>query len=92
MSQFPDELGDWWSDFPGSDRATWLTPATSQLGAFAPAQDGMRGAISRRALKRGVVIGPGKKERARRETSAEWRRQSVAAIRVPALKLSLIHI
>jgi MinD-like ATPase involved in chromosome partitioning or flagellar assembly len=92
MSQFPDELGDWWSDFPGSDRATWLTPATSQLGALAPAQDGMRGAMSRRALKRGVVIGPGKKERARRETSAEWRRQSVAAIRAPALKSGVITL
>ena len=92
MSQFPDELGDWWSDFPGSDRATWLTPATSQLGAFAPAQDGVRGAISKRALKRGVVIPPGKRERARREASAEWRRQSVAAIRAPALKSGVITL
>lgn len=92
MSQFPDELGEWWSDFPGSDRATWLTPATSQLGAFAPAHDGVRGAISRRALKRGVVIGPGKRERARREASAEWRRQSVAAIRAPALKSGVITL
>ena len=92
MSQFPDELGAWWSDFPGSDRATWLTPATSQLGAYAPAQDGVRGAISKRALKRGMVIPPGKRERARREASAEWRRQSVAAIRAPALKSGVITL
>ena len=93
MSQYPDELGSWWTDFPGSDRATWLAPsAPSPSGALAPAQDGVRGAVSRRALKRRLVIPPGKRERAKREAVAEWRRQTVAAIRKPSLKSGVITL
>ncbi len=44
MSQYPDELGSWWTEFPGSDRAAWLTPSSPSLSALAPAQDGVRGA------------------------------------------------
>jgi hypothetical protein len=89
MSQYPDETGSWWTEFPGSDRATWLT---NSLGALAPAQDGMRGALSRRALKRGLVVPAGKRERAKRETVAEWRRQTIAAIREPSLKSGVITL
>ena len=82
MSQYSDELGEWWTEFPGSERATWLA---SPPGALAPARDGVRGAMSRRALRRGLVVPPGKRERARREKTAEWRRQTVAGIREPSL-------
>ena len=69
MSQFPDELGAWWTDFPGSDKATWLTPSAPSLSPLAPAQEGVRGAVSRRALKHRLVVpaasgsGPGGKPR-----------------------------
>jgi hypothetical protein len=89
MSQYPDETGSWWTEFPGSDRATWLT---NSLGALAPAQDGMRGALSRRALRRGLVVPAGKRERAKREAVAEWRRQTIAAIREPSLKSGVITL
>src|SRR5437764_6603980 len=94
MSQYPDELGAWWTGFPGSDRATWLTPSPSPAppGALAPAQAGMRGAISQRALRRGLVVGPGKRERARLEAAAEWRRQVIGAIREPSLKSGVITL
>src|SRR5580692_2750563 len=92
MSQYPDELGSWWTEFPGSDRATWLTPSSSSLNELAPAQDGVRGAVSRRALKRRLVVPAGKRERARREAVAQWRRQTVAGIREPALKSGVITI
>src|ERR1700722_899826 len=92
MSQYPDELGSWWTEFPGSDRAAWLMPSSSPLSDLAPAQDGVRGAVSRRALKRGLVITPGKRERAKREAVAEWRRQTVAAIRKPSLKSGVITL
>jgi hypothetical protein len=92
MSQYPDELGSWWTEFPGSDRAAWLTPSPSSLSDLAPAQDGVRGAVSRRALKRRLVIPPGKRERAKREAVAEWRRQTVAAIRKPSLKSGVITL
>ena len=92
MSQYPDELGSWWTEFPGSDRATWLTPSASPLSDLAPAQDGVRGAVSRRAVKRRLVIPAGKRERARREAVAEWRRQTVAAIRKPSLKSGVITL
>ena len=75
MSQYSDELGAWWTGFPGSDRAAWLASAP---GALAPARDGVRGAMSRRALRHGLVVPAGKRERARREKLAEWRRQTVA--------------
>jgi MinD-like ATPase involved in chromosome partitioning or flagellar assembly len=89
MSQYSDELGAWWTGFPGSDRATWLASAP---GALAPARDGVRGAMSRRALRHGLVVPAGKRERARREKMAEWRRQTVAGIREPALKSGVITI
>jgi MinD-like ATPase involved in chromosome partitioning or flagellar assembly len=92
MSQYPDELGSWWTEFPGSDRATWLTHSSSSPGDLAPAEDGVRGAVSRRALKRGLVITPGKRERAKREAVAEWRHQTVAAIRKPSLKSGVITL
>lgn len=92
MSQYPDELGAWWTEFPGSDRATWLAPSALSSGALAPAQDGVRGAVSRRALKHGLVLPPGRRERARREETAEWRRQTIAAIREPSLKSGVITL
>ena len=92
MSQYPDELGSWWTGFPGSDRAGWLAPSSSSLSALAPAQDGVRGAVSRRALKRRLVIPPGRRERARREAVAQWRRETVAAIRKPSLKSGVITL
>ena len=92
MSQYPDELGSWWTGFPGSDRAGWLAPSPSSLNDLAPAQDGVRGAVSRRALKRRLVIPPGRRERARREAVAQWRRETVAAIRKPSLKSGVITL
>jgi len=89
MSQYSDELGAWWTEFPGSDKATWLASAPH---APAPAQDGVRGAMSRRALKRGFIVPPGKRERARREKTAEWRRQTVGGIREPSLKSGVITV
>jgi len=52
----------------------------------------MRGAVSRRALKHGLVVGPGKRERAKREQAAQWRRQTIAAIRAPSLKSGVITL
>jgi MinD-like ATPase involved in chromosome partitioning or flagellar assembly len=92
MSGYPDELGAWWTEFPGSDRAGWLAPALPPASALAPAQDGMRGAVSRRALRHGLVVPAGKRERARREEAAQWRRQTVAAIRAPSLKSGVITV
>jgi hypothetical protein len=92
MSQYPDDMGAWWSEFPGSDRASWLAPSPSTLGSLAPAQEGVRGAVSRRVLKHRVVLPPGKRERAKREAVAEWRRQTIAAIREPSLKSGVITL
>jgi hypothetical protein len=89
MSQYPDELGAWWTGFPGSDRASW---ATSSPGTLPPAQDGVRGAVSRRALRHGLVVPPGKRERARREAAAQWRHQTIAAVRTPSLKSGVITL
>src|SRR5436309_1493953 len=89
MSEYSDELGAWWSEIPGSDRATWLTAAP---GAPVPARDGVRGAMSRRALRHGLVVPPGKRERAKREKTAQWRRQTVAGIREPSLKSGVITV
>ena len=89
MSQYSDELGAWWNEFPGSDRATWLAPGP---GVPAPARDGVRGAMSRRALRHGVVVPPGKRERAKRDKAARWRHQTVAAIREPPLKSGVITV
>src|SRR5215471_21337745 len=92
MSQYPDEMGAWWSEFPGSDRASWLAPSPSTPGPLAPAQEGVRGAVSRRVLKHRVILPPGKRERAKREAVAEWRRQTIAAIREPSLKSGVITL
>src|SRR6516162_2048201 len=92
MSQYPDDMGAWWSDFPGSDRAKWLSPTPAAHSPLAPAQDGVRGAVSRRALKHRLVIPPGKRERAKREAVAEWRRQTITAIREPSLKSGVITL
>ena len=92
MSRYPDELGEWWTGFPGSDAAAWATPSPPPDGAVAPAAKGMRGAISRRALKHGLVVGPGKRERTKREEASEWRRQMIAAIRAPSLKSGVITL
>jgi MinD-like ATPase involved in chromosome partitioning or flagellar assembly len=72
--------------------AAWVTPSPPSAGAVAPAAEGVRGAISRRALKHGLVVGPGKRERAKREQAAEWRRQTIAAIRAPSLKSGVITL
>ncbi len=90
MSQYPDDLGAWWTEFPGSDRATWATPPGP--GGLAPAQEGIRGAISRRVFKHGLVLPPAKRELEKRESEAAWRRQTIAAIREPSLKSGVITV
>ena len=92
MSRYPDELGEWWNGFPGSDAAAWSMPSPRSADALAPAEKGIRGAFSRRAVKHGVVVAPGKRERAKRDESAEWRRQTIAAIRAPSLKSGVITL
>jgi MinD-like ATPase involved in chromosome partitioning or flagellar assembly len=92
MSQYPDEPGAWWTEFPGSDRAAWATSSPSFLGGPAPTRDGVRHAGSRRALKHRLVLSPGRRERARREAVAEWRRQRIAGIRAPSLKSGVITV
>jgi MinD-like ATPase involved in chromosome partitioning or flagellar assembly len=92
MSRYPDELGEWWNGFPGSDAATWTTPSPRSADTVAPAEKGIRGAFSRRAVKHGVIVAPGKRERAKRDESAEWRRRTIAAIRAPSLKSGVITL
>src|SRR5499427_7447456 len=92
MSRYPDELGEWWNGFPGSDAAAWATPSPRSAGVVAPAEKGIRGAFSRRAAKHGVVVAAGKRERAKRDEAAEWRRQTIAAIRAPSLKSGVITL
>src|SRR5271165_3260059 len=89
MSEFPDELG--WIEFPGSERAAWATSSPPSAGG-APAPDGARGAVPRRASKRGLVFTRGRREGARREATAEWRRQRMAAIRERSLKSGVITV
>ena len=89
MSEFPDELG--WIEFPGSERAAWATSSPPSAGG-APAPDGARGAVPRRAFKRGLVFTRGRREGARREATAEWRRQRMAAIRERSLKSGVITV
>ena len=88
MSEYPDELG--WIEFPGSDRTTWATSSPPSLGGPASAREGVGGAESRRAVKHGLTRG--RRERARREAMAEWRRQRIAAIREPSLKSGVITV
>ena len=92
MTQYPDEPGTWWTEFPGSDRAAWATPSPSSLGDPAPARDRVRGTESRRAPKRRLMLTSGRRERAKREEMAEWRRQRIAAIREPSLKSGVITV
>lgn len=92
MSQYPDETGAWWTDFPGSDKPTWSSPAPPSPSGLAPAQDGLRGVFSRRALKGGLLIPPGRRERSKREAGAQWRRQTIEAIREPSLKSGVITL
>jgi MinD-like ATPase involved in chromosome partitioning or flagellar assembly len=90
MSEFPDELG--WIEFPGSDRAAWAASSPPYAGGGAPVPDGARGAVLRGAVKRGVVFTRGRRERARREATAEWRRQRMAGIRERSLKSGVITV
>src|SRR5215813_7076691 len=92
MSRYPDETGAWWTEFQGDGSATWVPATPAALGAPVPAQDGARGALSRRVLRHGLVVPPGRRERARREAVAEWRRQTMAAIREPSLKSGVITL
>src|SRR5215470_9071757 len=92
MSRYPDKTGAWWTEVAGNGGATWVLAAPSSAGAPAPAQDGVRGALSRRALGHGLVIPPGSRERARRGAITEWRHQKVAAIREPSLKSGVITV
>ena len=92
MSRYPDETGAWCTEFQGDGSATWAPAAPPSFAAQAPAQDGVRGALSRRALRHGLVIPPGRQERARRGAIAEWRHQKIAAIREPSLKSGVITV
>ena len=92
MTQYPDEPGTWWTEFPGSGRAAWVTPSPSSLGDPAPARDGVRGTVSGRGPKRRLVVTSGRRERAKREEIARWRRQRIAAIREPSLKSGVITV
>src|SRR5436190_15268143 len=91
MSRYPDEAGAWWTECQGNGAASQV-PAAPSSGAPAPAQDGVRGALSRRVLRHGLVVPPSRRERARREAIAEWRRQTIAAIREPSLKSGVITV
>ena len=90
MSEFPDELG--WIEFPGSDRAAWAASSPPSAGGGAPVPAGARGAVPRRAFGRGVVFTRGRRERARREATAEWRRQRMAAICERSLRSGVITV
>jgi MinD-like ATPase involved in chromosome partitioning or flagellar assembly len=94
MSEHSAETGAWWTEFPGSGKAAWSAPSPppSCGGLQAPARDGLRGAVSRRAVKHGVIVAPGKRERARREALAQRRRRLIAAIGEPSLKSGVITV
>ena len=92
MTQYLDEPGAWWTKFPGSGRAAWATPSPPSLGDPAPARDGERNTESGRAPKRRLVLTSGRRERAKREDLAEWRRQRIAAIREPSLRSGVITV
>src|SRR6266513_295000 len=92
MSRYPDEAGAWWTECQGSGGATRVPAAPPSLDAPAPAQEGVRGALSRRVLRHGLVVPPSRRERARRQAIAEWRRQTIAAIREPSLKSGVITV
>jgi len=90
MSEFPDELG--WIEFPGSERAAWAASSPPSAGGGAPAPDGARGGVPGGAFKRGMVFTRGRRERARREATAEWRRQRMSGIRERSLKSGVITV
>ena len=92
MSRYPDETGAWRTEFQGSGGATWIPAAPPSFAAPVPAQDGVRGALSRRVLRHGLVVPPSRRERDRREAIAQWRRQTIAAIREPSLKSGVITV
>ena len=92
MSRYPDEAGAWWTECQGNGGATRVPAPPPSLGAPAPAQEGVRGALSRRVLRHGLVVPPSRRERARRQAIAEWRRQTIAAIREPSLKSGVITV
>ena len=96
MSQYPDDLGAWWTDFPGSDRPGWAAPAPTAAGppAAGPpaAQPAGRGGASWQTLRQRLATPAGRRERARREEAAEWRRQIIDAIREPSLKSGVITL
>jgi hypothetical protein len=92
MSQHSDEFGTWWTDFPGSDRATWATPSPHLPDGFGPGREKTKGAVSRRAPKHRLTLIPGRRERDKRAAAAEWRRQRIAAIREPSLKSGVITV
>ncbi len=92
MTQYPGEPGGWWTEFPGSERAAWAIPSPPSRGDPASARDGVRGAVSRQALKHRLALTSGKRERARREAAAEWRRQRTVGIREPSLKSGVITV
>jgi hypothetical protein len=88
MTQNPDEPGTWWTGFPGSDRAAWAAPSPVPAGDSAPARD----TGSKRPLRERLTFPAGRRERARREEMADWRRQTIAAIREPSLKSGVITV
>ena len=92
MSEYPAELGAWWTGFPGSDRPAWATSSPPSAGDGAPMPDGAGGAGSRRVSTHGLMLTPGRRERAKREAAAEWRREWIAAIREPSLKSGVITV
>jgi MinD-like ATPase involved in chromosome partitioning or flagellar assembly len=92
MSEQSDELGAWWTGFPGSDRAAWATSSSPSVGGLAPAPDRVGGRGSRRAFSHGLALTSGRRERARHEAAAKRRRQRVAAIRAPSLKSGVITV
>src|SRR5438046_7602378 len=92
MSRYPDEAGAWWTECQGNGAASQVPAAPPSSGAPAPAQDGVRGALSRRVLRHGLVVPPSRRERARREAITEWQRQTIAAIREPSLKSGVITV
>ena len=92
MTQYPDEPGAWWTGFPGSGRAALATPSPSSLDDPASARDGERVTGTGRAPKRRLMLTSGRRERAKREEMAEWRRQRIAAIREPSLKSGVITV
>src|SRR6266516_7074376 len=54
MSRYPDEAGAWWTECQGNGGATRVPAPPPSLGAPAPAQEGVRGALSRRVLRHGL--------------------------------------